>query len=49
MMIWKCPPLHLPNWNNLWKWKKEIKNEDSTRHRDEQQPRQDMASGDKGH
>lgn len=20
-MIWKCPPLHLPNWNNLWKWK----------------------------
>jgi hypothetical protein len=20
-MAWKCPPLHLPNWNNLWKWK----------------------------
>lgn len=20
-MVWKCPPLHLPNWNNLWKWK----------------------------
>jgi len=18
-----CPPLHLPNWNNLWKWKQE--------------------------
>lgn len=20
-MVWRCPPLHLPNWNNLWKWK----------------------------
>ena len=27
-MIWKCPPLNLFNWNNLWKWKeKEVKNE----------------------
>jgi hypothetical protein len=24
MMVWKCPPLHLPNWNNLWKWKQEM-------------------------
>jgi predicted Fe-S protein YdhL (DUF1289 family) len=23
-MVWKCPPLHLPNWNNLWKWKTEM-------------------------
>lgn len=23
-MVWKCPPLHLPNWNNLYKWKKEM-------------------------
>jgi hypothetical protein len=23
-MVWKCPPLHLPNWNNLWKWKEEM-------------------------
>lgn len=23
-MVWKCPPLHLPNWNNLWKWKKDM-------------------------
>ena len=23
-MVWKCPPLHLPNWNNLWKWKQEM-------------------------
>lgn len=20
-MVWKCPPLHLFNWNNSWKWK----------------------------
>jgi hypothetical protein len=20
-MVWKCPPLHLFNWNNAWKWK----------------------------
>lgn len=20
-MVWKCPPLNLFNWNNLWKWK----------------------------
>ena len=24
-MAWKCPPLHLPNWNNFWKWKTEMK------------------------
>lgn len=23
-MVWKCPPLHLPNWNHLWKWKQEM-------------------------
>ena len=23
-MVWKCPPLHLPNWNNLWKWKEQM-------------------------
>lgn len=23
-MVWKCPPLHLPNWNNLWKWKQDM-------------------------
>ena len=23
-MVWKCPPLHLPNWNNHWKWKIEM-------------------------
>jgi len=23
-MPWKCPPLHLPNWNNLWKWKEQM-------------------------
>jgi predicted Fe-S protein YdhL (DUF1289 family) len=23
-MVWKCPPLNLPNWNNLWKWKTEM-------------------------
>lgn len=25
-MVWKCPPLHLPNWNNFWKWKDEMSN-----------------------
>lgn len=25
-MVWKCPPLHLPNWNNLWKWKEQMSN-----------------------
>lgn len=24
-MAWKCPPLHLPNWNNLWKWKESMR------------------------
>lgn len=24
-MVWKCPPLHLPNWNHLWKWKEDMK------------------------
>ena len=24
-MAWKCPPLHLRNWNNFWKWKTEMK------------------------
>ena len=23
-MVWKCPPLHLPNWNNLYKWKADM-------------------------
>ena len=23
-MVWKCPPLHLYNWNNFWKWKTEM-------------------------
>ena len=23
-MVWKCPPLHLPNWSNHWKWKQEM-------------------------
>ena len=26
-MAWKCPPLHLPNWNNFWKWKDKMINE----------------------
>lgn len=26
-MVWKCPPLNLFNWSNLWKWKE--KNEGS--------------------
>jgi predicted Fe-S protein YdhL (DUF1289 family) len=25
-MVWKCPPLHLANWNNFWKWKEEMVN-----------------------
>lgn len=24
-MVWKCPPLNLFNWNNLWKWKKQMR------------------------
>ena len=24
-MVWRCPPLNLPNWNHLWKWKTEMK------------------------
>ena len=24
-MIWKCPPLNLPIWNNLYKWKEQMK------------------------
>jgi hypothetical protein len=23
-MVWKCPPLHLPNWNNFYKWKADM-------------------------
>jgi predicted Fe-S protein YdhL (DUF1289 family) len=23
-VVWKCPPLHLPNWNNLWRWKEDM-------------------------
>ena len=23
-MVWQCPPLHLPNWSNNWKWKQEM-------------------------
>jgi len=23
-MVWKCPPLHLHNWNNFWKWKESM-------------------------
>lgn len=23
-MVWKCPPLNLTNWSNLWKWKTEM-------------------------
>jgi hypothetical protein len=26
-MAWKCPPLHLYNWNNFWKWKDKMINE----------------------
>ena len=26
-MVWKCPPLHLHNWNNFWKWKEDMKHE----------------------
>lgn len=49
LMVWKCPPLNLPVWNNLWKWKKEIKDENSTGHRDEQPAQQDLVSGNKEH
>ena len=49
MRVWKCPPLNLPLWNNLWKWKKEIQDEDSTGHRDEQPTQQDLAGSDKEH
>jgi hypothetical protein len=28
-MAWKCPPLHLPNWNNLWKWKEQMNSNES--------------------
>lgn len=24
-MIWKCPPLNLFNWSNLWKWKETMR------------------------
>ena len=24
-MAWKCPPLNLFNWSNLWKWKTEMR------------------------
>ena len=24
-MIWKCPPLNLFNWSNLWKWKESMR------------------------
>ena len=24
-MVWKCPPLNLFNWSNLWKWKEDMK------------------------
>ena len=23
-MVWKCPPLNLFNWSNLWKWKNDM-------------------------
>jgi len=26
-MAWKCPPLNLFNWSNLWKWKTDMINE----------------------
>jgi len=25
-MVWKCPPLNLFNWSNLWKWKTDMVN-----------------------
>lgn len=31
-MVWKCPPLHLPNWNNLWKWKSNMNRIDLSKH-----------------
>lgn len=27
-MVWKCPPLNLFNWSNLWKWKNEMTTEE---------------------
>jgi hypothetical protein len=24
-MVWKCPPLNLFNWSNLWKWKEAMR------------------------
>ena len=24
-MVWKCPPLNLFNWSNLWKWKEDMR------------------------
>lgn len=27
-MVWKCPPLNLFNWNNLWKWRKQMNQDD---------------------
>ena len=24
-MVWKCPPLNLFNWSNLWKWKADMR------------------------
>lgn len=24
-MVWKCPPLNLFNWSNLWKWKEQMR------------------------
>lgn len=29
-MAWKCPPLHLFNWNNAWKWKNMKKENEMT-------------------
>lgn len=23
-MVWKCPPLHLHNWNHFYKWKEDM-------------------------
>jgi hypothetical protein len=25
LMVWKCPPLNLFNWSNLWKWKEAMR------------------------
>ncbi len=27
-MVWKCPPLNLFNWNNLWKWRNHMNQDD---------------------